>query len=413
MQYGLIGEKLGHSYSERIHHMLGDYDYRLCPVPPEGMRALLQSRGFRGLNVTIPYKQAVLPFCDELSAEVKRIGSANTLVNRDGVLTAYNTDIGGLRSLIHRIGVNLAGKKAVILGSGGTSRTAHAACEALGAGMIVTVSRKGPVDYAALYRDHADAQVLINATPVGMYPNNGASPADISRLPALEGVIDVVYNPDRTPLVLAAQKRGLPAAGGLWMLVMQAVLAAEKFLARPVDTERAGDIYAALRLERLNLVLAGMPGSGKTTLGKALAEALRRPFIDCDEEIERAAGMPIPEIFRTQGEEAFRALESEVIARIGKESGQVVATGGGAPLREQNVVSLRQNGMILLVRRPVELLATDGRPLSVGGLEALRRMEAERAPVYAACADAQVDNAAGVEQAVDSALCAFQKLARA
>ena len=286
-----------------------------------------------------------------------------------------------LLSLIRRTGVKVAGKKAVILGSGGTSLTARAACESLGARKTVTVSRKGPVDYEALYRDHADAEVLINATPVGMYPGNGVSPADVARLPALEGVIDVIYNPDRTPLVLAAQKRGLPAAGGLWMLVMQAVLAAEKFLGKPVDTERAADIYAALRAERLNIVLTGMPGSGKTTLGRALAEALHRPFVDCDAEIERAAGMPIPEIFRTQGEAAFRALESEIIARFGKESGQVVATGGGAPLREENAVALRQNGVVLRILRPVELLATAGRPLSAGGLEALRRMEAERAPL--------------------------------
>ena len=236
MQYGLIGEKLGHSYSERIHNMIGGYEYRLCPLSPKEMRALLKSRDFRGLNVTIPYKKDVLPFCDVLSGEVERIGSANTLVNRDGALIAYNTDIGGLLSLIQRAGVQVHGKKAIILGSGGTSLTARAACESLGARRIVTVSRKGPVDYEALYRDHADAQVLINATPVGMYPGNGASPADIARLPALEGVIDVIYNPDRTPLVLAAQKRGLPAAGGLWMLVMQAVLAAEKFLGKSVYT---------------------------------------------------------------------------------------------------------------------------------------------------------------------------------
>ncbi len=411
MQYGLIGEKLGHSYSARIHAMLGDYDYRLYPMPPEEMRAHMRARDFLGLNVTIPYKKDVLPFCDALSEEVKRIGSANTLVNAGGVLTAYNTDIGGLLSLIERTGVQVRGKKAVILGSGGTSLTARAACETLGAREIVVVSRKGPVTYEALYRDHADAQALFNATPVGMYPNTGISAVDIDRLSALEGVIDVIYNPDRTPLVLAAQKRGLRAAGGLWMLVMQACLANGKFFSADVDFARAGEIYAALRAERLNLVLVGMPGSGKTTLGKALAEKMRRPFVDCDAEIERVAGMSIPEIFRTRGEEAFRALESEVIERYGKENGQVIATGGGAPLRARNVTALRQNGMTLLVCRPLELLATDGRPLSAGGMETVRRLEAERAPAYSACADARVDNSDTVARAVDEALSAFRAFA--
>ena len=237
MQYGLIGEKLGHSYSERIHHMIGGYEYRLCPLSPEGMRALLKSRDFRGLNVTIPYKKDVLPFCDVLSGEVERIGSANTLVNRDGALIAYNTDIGGLLSLIRRAGVQVAGKKAVILGSGGTSLTARAACESLGARRIVTVSRKGPVDYEALYRDHADAEVLINATPVGMYPGNGASPVDVARLPALEGVIDVVYNPEETKLLREAKAAGCTTFDGLGMLVGQGAASFKLYtgLEMPID----------------------------------------------------------------------------------------------------------------------------------------------------------------------------------
>ena len=413
MEYALIGEKLGHSYSERIHRMIGGYDYRLCPLPPEEMRALLASRAFRGLNVTIPYKRDVLPFCDALSDEVRRIGSANTLVNRDGVLTAYNTDIGGLVSLIRRAGIPVRGRKAAILGSGGTSLTAQAACEQLGAREVVVVSRKGPVTYEALYREHADAQLLINATPVGMYPHTDACPVELSRLRALEGVVDVIYNPDRTSLVLDALARGIPAAGGLWMLVKQACLAAEKFTGAPVPPSREAEIYAALRAERLNLVLVGMPGSGKTTLGRALAQRMDRPFVDCDEEIERVAGMRIPDIFAARGEAAFRALESDVLSRLCREGGRVLATGGGSPLRRDNARAMRQNGAVLRVERPVELLATDGRPLSEGGRERLRGMEAERAPFYAACADARVDNSTTVERAVDSALRAFQELVRA
>lgn len=412
MEYALIGEKLGHSYSQRIHRMLGNSDYQLCPMPPEKMRALLASRAFRALNVTIPYKRDVLAFCDVLSDEVKAIGSANTLVNRAGTLFAYNTDFGGLRSLIERAGICVRGRKAVILGSGGTSLTARAVCAALGARETVVISRGGPVTYEALYRDHADAQVLINATPVGMYPDTQACPAQLARLEALEGVVDVIYNPDRTALVQQAQARGIPATGGLWMLVKQACLASEKFFDSPVPPGKDAQIYAELRAERLNLVLAGMPGSGKTTLGRALARRMGRPFVDCDEEIERSAGMSVAQIFASQGEQAFRALESETLMRLGRESGMVIATGGGAPLRAENVRAMRQNGVVLRVERPVELLATDARPLSAGGRERLRCMEAEREPFYAACADARVDNSQSIEGAIESALRAFDEIAR-
>ena len=405
MEYALIGEKLGHSYSERIHGMLGDYGYRLCPLPPEGMRALLASRAFKGLNVTIPYKRDVLPYCDALSDEVREIGSANTLVVENGVLTAYNTDLGGLLSLFRRAGVEVQGKKAAVLGGGGTALTALAALRRLGAREIVRVSRSGPVDYAALYRDHEDAEVLVNATPVGMYPDNLLCPVELDRLPHLTGAIDVIYNPDRTLIVLGALERGIPASGGLWMLVEQARLSAEKFTGGDIPEARAEEVHRTLIKERLNLVLIGMPGSGKTALGEVLALRLGRGFVDCDREIERASGMPIPEMFRTLGERAFREVESQVIRDAGKETGLVIATGGGAPLRAENVRSLRQNGALLNVLRPVELLESDGRPLSVD----LRAMEKRRMPIYRACADGDVDNFGALSDAVEAALRAFSE----
>ncbi|NLF28640.1 MAG: hypothetical protein GX592_12145 [Clostridiales bacterium] len=403
MEYALIGEKLGHSYSERIHGMLGDYGYRLCPLPPEGMRALLASRAFKGLNVTIPYKRDVLPYCDVLSGEVREIGSANTLVVENGVLTAHNTDLGGLLSLFLRAGVEVSGKKAVVLGGGGTALTAFAALRRLGAREIVKVSRSGPVDYAALYRDHADAGVLVNATPVGMYPDNLACPVELEKLPFLTGVIDVVYNPDRTRLVLEALERGIPAAGGLWMLVEQARLSAERFLQKDIPGARAEEIYRTLLAERLNLALIGMPGSGKTALGEALANRLGREFVDCDREIERAFGMPIPEVFASRGEGVFREVEAQVIRDAGKRTGLVIATGGGAPLRRENVFALKQNGAVLHVERPLDRLPSDGRPLSVD----LRAMEEFRMPIYRACSDGNVDNSGALGDAVEAALRAF------
>ena len=339
MEYGLIGAKLGHSYSVPIHAQLGDYDYRLYERTEEAFVSLMRRRAFRGLNVTIPYKKLAFELCDALSDVAREVGCVNTVVRReDGSLYGHNTDIGGFIALAKRAGVAVAGRKAVILGSGGTSLTARTACKRLGAREIVVVSRKGPVDYDALYRDHADAEVLINTTPVGMYPKNGEKavdisrlpnltgvldvrPADLSRLPALEGVLDVIYNPDRTALILDAEARGLPCAGGLYMLVGQAREAAELFTGHPIPESETDRIYRLLRGEALNLVLIGMPGSGKSTVGKALAKDMGRPFVDCDGEIERRAGKSIPEIFAREGEAAFRALEAKVIADVGREKG--------------------------------------------------------------------------------------------
>ena len=394
MEYGLIGAKLGHSYSVPIHARLGDYDYQLYERTEAEVVRLLEHRDFKGLNVTIPYKRLAYELCDELSDTARSVGSVNTLVVRpDGSLYGHNTDIGGFIAMAARAGVSVAGKKVVVLGSGGTSLTARAACSRMGAREIVVVSRRGPVDYEGLYRAHADA-------PVGMYPENGARPADIARLPALEGVLDVIYNPDRTALILDARERGLPCAGGLYMLVGQAREAAELFTGRTIDGSVTEDIHRALRDEALNAILIGMPGCGKSGVGRALAGRMGRPFVDCDAEIVRRAGKSIPEIFAGQGETAFRALEAQVISDLCREKGTVIATGGGAILREDNVRAMRQNGRLIWLKRPLDALSMDGRPLSKSP-EALRRMWDERAAKYGAAADGVVENDAGLAEAVN------------
>ena len=411
MDFGLIGAKLGHSYSVPIHAQLGDYDYRLYERTEAEFTELMRRRDFKGLNVTIPYKKLALELCDALSDTARAVGSVNTVVVRpDGSLYGHNTDIGGFIALAHRAGVAFEGKKAVVLGSGGTSLTARAACEQLGAREIVVVSRKGPVDYNALYRDHADCEVLVNTTPVGMYPNNGERAVDISHLPNLTGVLDVIYNPDKTALILDAEARGLPCAGGLYMLVGQAREAATLFTVREIPESETERIYGLLRSEALNLILVGMPGSGKSTIGRALAEQLNRPFVDCDAEIVRRAGKSIPDIFAQDGETAFRALESRVVADLCKEKGQVVATGGGAVLRADNVQAMRQNGVVLLLERALDALSMDGRPLSTSQ-EALKGMWAAREPKYRAAADAAIDNNADPQAAVQAAKEAYHEAA--
>ncbi|MBQ3424063.1 MAG: hypothetical protein IJH38_02555 [Clostridia bacterium] len=397
MEYGLIGAKLGHSYSVPIHAQLGQYDYRLMEMDKAGFIDLLRHRAFKGANVTIPYKRLAYEMCDELSDTARDVGSVNTLLVRsDGSLYGHNTDIGGFIALARHAKVNIADKKAVILGSGGTSLTARAACRKLGAREIVVVSRSGPVDYDALYRFHADAEVLINTTPVGMYPDSGMCPADIGRLERLEGVLDVIYNPDRTALIMAAQARGIPSEGGLYMLVDQAREAAELFGGAAIPESETDRIFRQLKAKALNLILIGMPGCGKSTLGRALSRQMDRPFLDTDAAIEEEAGQSIPEIFSSRGESAFRELEHQAIERIGREKGQVIATGGGAVLREDNLRALRQNGILVLITRPLDALPMDGRPLSRSP-QALAAMWEARKSAYLGAADFTVNNIAAVD----------------
>ena len=389
MEYGLLGERLGHSFSPQIHRDLAGYDYQLLPTPPEAVEDLFARRAFQGLNVTIPYKRTVMPLCDEIDPRAAAIGAVNTVVNRNGRLTGYNTDIDGFLYMVRRAGVDMTGKKVVILGSGGTSRTTRAAAGELGAREIVTVSRHGEDNYQNLSR-HADAQVLVNTTPVGMYPNWGQSPVSLESFPALEGVLDVVYNPLRTALLLQAEERGLPCSCGLPMLVAQAKRAAELFTGQNIDDSRAEAVLHGLRGQLTSIVLIGMPGCGKTTVGRALAGKLGRTFVDLDEEIVRRAGTSIPEIFAREGEAGFRERESALVREFGERTGLVVSTGGGVVTRRENYIPLKQNGLLLHLRRDPAALPTDGRPLSQA--TAPEELWRRRAPLYAAFADGEIDN---------------------
>lgn len=389
MEYGLLGERLGHSFSPQIHRDLAGYDYQLLPTPPEAVEDLFARRAFQGLNVTIPYKRTVMPLCDEIDPRAAAIGAVNTVVNRNGRLTGYNTDIDGFLYMARRAGVDMTGKKVVILGSGGTSRTARAAAGELGVREIITVSRHGEDNYQNLSR-HADAQVLVNTTPVGMYPNWGQSPVSLESFPALEGVLDVVYNPLRTALLLQAEERGLPCSCGLPMLVAQAKRAAELFTGQNIGDSRTEAVLHGLRRQLTSIVLIGMPGCGKTTVGRALAGKLGRTFVDLDEEIVRRAGTSIPEIFAREGEAGFRERESALVREFGERTGLVVSTGGGVVTRRENYIPLKQNGLLLHLRRDPAALPTDGRPLSQA--TAPEELWRRRAPLYAAFADGEIDN---------------------
>ena len=391
MEYGLIGEKLGHSFSREIHQRLGGYDYRLQELTPAQLPAFLEKRDFRGINVTIPYKQTVIPLLDEVDPKAAAIGAVNTIVNRRGRLYGYNTDYDGMAALARHAGLTLKNKNVLILGTGGTSRTAMTVAADLGAAEIRRVSRTGRGD-AITYEQAADlpVQVLINTTPCGMYPGCDGQPMDLSRFGWLEGVLDAVYNPLRTRLVLQARDNGARGQGGLYMLVAQAAAACRLFLDRPLPDGALDSVYRAIHGQKQNIVLTGMPGSGKSTVGRVLARQLGRELVDTDTEIIRLAKKPIPEIFAQRGERGFRDLESQVIQEVSRRTGLVIATGGGAILREENVRRLRQNGRIYFLDRPAEdILPTDDRPLA-RDMEAVRQRYAERYPRYTSTADAAV-----------------------
>ncbi len=404
MQYGLIGEKLPHSFSKEIHALFAGYDYKICEIEPCELDSFMKERDFLGINVTIPYKKAVIPYLDYISDEAKAIGAVNTIVNKDGRLCGYNTDFAGLKGLILHCKMELFGKKVLILGSGGTSLTARAVAASLGAREIYTVSRTpadGEISYCDAEREHNDAEVIINTTPVGMFPKHDATPVDINKFPKLLYVVDAIYNPLRTELVFSCIKKGINASGGLYMLMYQGAKAAELFLDTKISDETAEAAFKKITAMKENIVLTGMPSSGKTTVGRILSETLGIKVFDSDDEIKNRIGMEISDFFAKHGEKAFRDIESEVIAELSGKTGCIISTGGGAILREENIKNLKKNGRIYFLDRPLErLLVTPDRPLSSDS-EALKKRYDERYGIYLASCDVRIDSSGTAKECAE------------
>ncbi len=410
-QFGLIGERLGHSHSKTLHGFLADYRYDLWPMPPEAVDAFMREGDFDGINVTIPYKKTVIPYLKEIGDTARRIGAVNTIVRRaDGSLYGDNTDAYGMMEMARRASIDFRDAKTLILGSGGTCLTA---CDVVreNGGTPIVISRNGENNYDNLYL-HRDAAYIINTTPLGMYPNPHAQAVDLRDFPHLKGVLDVVYNPLRTQLLMQAEELGIPCEGGLSMLIYQGVLACEIFEGKPVERDRVIHAERALRRSITNLVLIGMPGCGKSTIGQKLAEALGMPLVDLDAEIVKAAGMSIPEIFAKEGEAGFRKRESEQVQCFGSIGGNVLVTGGGAVKDPLNRKYLRMNGFVAHITRDLDKLPMEGRPLSQSR-EALETMWQQRKPMYEACRDAHFANDGTsdlcvntIKEAFNEALCA-------
>lgn len=404
-KYGLLGEKLGHSFSPQIHAMLFGYPYELLEVPPEKLEEFLNTTDLAGFNVTFPYKEAVFPYCFEISPRAAAIGSINTMVRQpDGSWFGDNTDYYGFVHMVRESGRPVTGKKALVLGSGGASKTVCTALKDLGASVTV-ISRSGPDNYENLDR-HADAAVIVNTTPLGMYPDNGTSPVDLTRFPKVELVLDLVYNPARTALLLQAEKLRIPAFGGLSMLVAQAKKAGELFTGEELDDEEMEPVLKSIAGQTLNISLIGMPGCGKSTIGRLLAKRTWRTFVDLDEMIEEKAGVSIPEIFASKGEDYFRQLETAALSEVSKESGQVIATGGGIVTWPENRDLLRQNSTVIFLKRDLFRLPTDGRPVSQ--THSLEELLTRRLPAYESWCDKVIENNGDPEETFRQILSAVE-----
>ncbi len=391
-KYGCIGKKLTHSFSKEIHKALADYEYELIELAEDKIAPFFEKKDFAAINVTIPYKQTVIPYLDSVSEIAERIGAVNTIVNKDGKLYGYNTDYYGMKALIERVGLCLEGKKVLVLGTGGTSKTARVVAADMGADRVLTVSRRKSgeyITYEEAAKLHSNAEIIINTTPSGMYPDCESKPIDISAFDRLEGVIDAVYNPLRTNLVLDAKAKGIKAEGGLYMLVMQAVVAVERFLDTEIEKTVADSVFAKVFAAKENIVLTGMPGSGKSTVGRLL-KIEGYEFVDTDAEIEKRCGCTIKELIGNKGEKYFRDLESEVIRDVSQNSCRIISTGGGAILREENLRYLKRNGKIFFLNAELSRLqATSDRPLS-DTIDKLAKLYAERMDIYKSTADVTV-----------------------
>ncbi len=385
---GLIGHKLGHSFSPEIHSFLADYEYKLYELEENEVGTFLEGCPLDALNVTIPYKKTVIPYLKAISDEAKKIGAVNTIVKRDDGLYGYNTDYFGFSYMLKKSSIEIAGKKVLILGSGGASVTVNAVLSDMKAREITVISRGGENNYENIEK-HSDADVIVNTTPVGMYPNNGKSPVDLKVFPKLTGVLDLIYNPSETRLLYDAKRLGVPYINGLSMLVAQGKKAAEIFTGEEIPDGEIEKIIKAIEEKTKNIVLIGMPGAGKSTLGKIIAERLGRAFVDTDEIITKKAGMPIPEIFSLYGEEKFREIETEAMKEAGKMSCTVIATGGGIVTREENRYPLKQNSVTVWLKRDLSLLPLDGRPVSQKNN--MTELYEKRAPLYEDFADISID----------------------
>ena len=405
MNCGLLGKTLSHSYSPQIHRLLGDYSYDLYEKSEEELEAFLTSGTFHGLNVTIPYKKAVISYCKALSPQAKKLGAVNTILRQpDGSLIGHNTDYFGFLSMVEHTGLSLENKKVLVLGSGGASNTVVAVLDELKA-IPVVISRYGQNNYENLQL-HKDCTAIVNATPVGMYPNNGISPIDLSLFPQLEAVLDLIYNPAKTQLILDAEARGLKTENGLWMLVAQAKESAEWFCGCQIANDKIAQIHQKLNTSMKNIILIGMPGCGKSTVGKLLSQKCNRPFIDADGCIEELAGCTIPQIFANEGENPFRAYETQVLAKLSKASGTIIATGGGCVTREENTSLLKQNSQIVWLKREIQSLPTSGRPLSQS--HDLRQMYDIRKPLYEKMADLIIENQDSPDQTAEEIIVKLQ-----
>ena len=407
MKYGLIGEKLGHSFSKEIHSLIADYEYNLIEIEKPDLRAFMTSRDFLGINVTIPYKKDVMEYLDYIDKDAKSIGAVNTIVNRNGKLFGYNTDFYGLKSLILKAKIDVLGKRAVILGAGGTSNTAKAVLESLGAKKVLKVARtkrEEAITFDELYEIASSVDVIVNATPVGTFPNLDDAPVDLQKFTDLSGVIDVVYNPLETKLVKTAKSFGIKAEGGLYMLVAQAVKASEIFLDTEYDKSVLEGAFNKVYLDKQNVVLTGMPASGKSTVGKILAKKLNREFIDTDLLIEEETKKTIPQIFKEVGEVGFRKIEKACVKKASALSGKVIATGGGAILDSENIFNLKQNGKIFFIDRPLKnLVPTSDRPLSLDK-DAIEKRYNERYDIYVKTADKKIDAECSAQEVADRIL---------